>query len=54
MSIDSTLVVSHCRDWFTSFVARRGHHQLIGQRSKISISVAIILLNAIYKEFYVY
>ena len=51
-SIDLTLVASrHCY-WLATFVARRGHHQLVDQRSKTYTNIAIILIDAIYKEFY--
>ena len=35
-----------------TLVARRGYHQLIDWRSEISTNIAIILIDAIYKEFY--
>ena len=37
-----------------TFVAKHGHHQLVDRRSKTSINIAIILIDAIYKEFYIY
>ena len=51
-SIDSTLVVSRRRYWFAILVARRSYHELIDRRSKTSTNIAIIFINAIYKEFY--
>ena len=51
-SIDPTLVASHCCHWLATLVARPGHHQLVSRRSKISSNIAIILIDAIYKEFY--
>ena len=51
-SIESILVVSRCYHWSATFVARRRHYQPIDQRSKTSTNIAIILINAIYMEFY--
>ena len=36
----------------TALKARHGHHQLVDQRSETSTNIAIILIDAIYKEFY--
>ena len=52
MSIDLTLIAGHHCYWLATF--RRGHHQLIDQRSKTSANIIIILINAIYKKFYKY
>ena len=35
-----------------TFVARRGHHQLVNQHSETFTNIAIILIDDIYKEFY--
>ena len=51
-SIDFTLVASRSHHCLATFVTRQGHHQLVDQRSKNSTNIAIILINAIYKEFY--
>ena len=44
--------MSRCCHWPVILGARRGHHQLIAWRSKTSTNIAIMLINAIYKEFY--
>ena len=36
----------------TALEARRGHYQLVDRRSKTFTNIAIILIDAIYKEFY--
>ena len=51
-SIDSTLVASRRHHWLATLVARRGHYQLLDRHSKTSTNVAIILIDAIYKQFY--
>ena len=51
-SINPTLVASRRCHWLVTLVARRGHHQLVDQYSKTSPNIAIILIDAIYKEFY--
>ena len=51
-SIDSTLVASRRCHWLATLVARCGHHQLVDRRSKTSTNIAIILIEAIYKEFF--
>ena len=51
-SIDPTLVASRRCHWLATLMVRRGDHQLIDRRSKTSTNIAIILINAIYKEFY--
>ena len=51
-NIDLTLVASrHCH-WLATLVAKSGHHQLVDRHSKTSTNIAIIFINAIYKEFY--
>ena len=35
-------------------VAKRGHKQLVNRHSETSTNIVIILINAIYKEFYEY
>ena len=52
MSIDPSLVASRRCHWAATLVAKRGHYQLVDRRSKISTNIAIILIDAIYKEFY--
>ena len=51
-SINLTLLARRPRHWPATLVARRGHHQLVNRRSKTFTNIAIILINAIYKEFY--
>ena len=52
ISIDPTLVASRRCHWLATFVARRGPHQLVDRHSKTFTIIAIILIDAIYKEFY--
>ena len=51
-SIDPTLVVSWRCHWLVTLVARCSHHQLVDRRSKTFTNIAIILIDAIYKELY--
>ena len=50
--IDLTLVASRRHHWFAILIAKHGHHQLVNQCSKTSTNIAIIFIDAIYKEFY--
>ena len=52
--IDPTLVASRRRHWLAILVARRGYHQLVDWGSETSTNITIILIDAIYKEFYEY
>ena len=52
MSIDPTLVASRPHHWLATLVAKHDHHQLVNQYSKTFTNIAIILIDAIYKEFY--
>ena len=51
-SIDPTFVASRRRHWLATPVVRRGHHQLVDRHNKTSMNIAIIFIDAIYKEFY--
>ena len=53
-SIGPTLVASCYCHWLVTLVARRSHHQLVDRRSETFAIIAIILIDAIYKEFYEY
>ena len=51
-NINPTLIVSCRCHWLATLIARRGHHQLIDRRSKTFTNIAIVFIDAIYKEFY--
>ena len=51
-SINPILITNRCRHWLATLVTRHGHYQLVDQHSETSTNIAIILIDAIYKEFY--